>query len=123
MILINQILVNSMLSQFYKHATEIGEGSIHNLKSAELFYDYLGDKLSIPDNVKKELWLKSKRMYKYRFANISQYPDDYKKKCLHSLYKSIMLEYFLNKEFEQDRVYMFDNVPNEIKIKNISVIS
>lgn len=112
-----------MLSQFYKHATMIGEGSIGNLRSAELFFDYLGDKISIPDEVKRELWLKSKRLYKYRFATISQYPDDYKKKYLNSIYKSMILEYFLNKEFEQNRVYMFDGVPNEIKIKNISVIS
>ena len=117
MILIQQIVVNKMLSDFYKHYELLEEADITNLKAADMFFDYIKDKVIIEESVKKKLWIKAKRMIKYYLSGLEKHPIEYHKKRLEALYKSYLLKEFLISELKESRFYMFDKELVDIKVK------
>ena len=117
MILIQQIVVNKILSDFYKHYELLEDADITNLKAADMFFDYIKDKVIVEESIKKKLWIKAKRMIKYYLSGLAKHPIEYQKKRLEALYKSYLLKEFLISELKESRFYMFDKELIDIKVK------
>lgn len=119
--LINDILINSVLKEFYKtYLMDEKTGIIVNHKGGAMLYDKIEKelhKIEVPQEEKKRIWAECKKGYMFWYAQYKDYPKEEQKKLLEQYYKSSLCEYHLNSLLKPDftgQVISFDDIPSDI---------
>jgi hypothetical protein len=99
MILIEEILINGMLKDFYESYREHKKGTITNHIAGSKLYDYLiKNKIAfdISAETKKEIYRQCGKTYVSLYSIYKDYSKEAQKKIADRYYKSALMEWWLN---------------------------
>jgi len=116
---IEDILINSVLKEFYHHYTSTGTGHIFNHKGGAMLYDRLMKEhpFEVPTEEKKRIWKECKDNYQLFYSQYNQYPKDKKKEFAERFYKSGLVEWQLRAMLKEDgsgQIVTLDDSPTDI---------